>query len=82
MIEHDDPLEYEFDGTALRIDRKFARAIENTLATALDEAFEHEQDTYGFPFCGCDNCVARVLISVTMVRTVEGMEQGLVERIG
>ena len=78
---HDDPLQFEFDGTCLRIDRKFAVTIENSLSLALDEAYEQEVDDDGHPFCGCENCVARVLITVTMVRTVEGIEQGLVEKI-
>lgn len=81
MMEHDDPLEFAFDGTALRIDRTFARNIENSLSLALDEAYEHEVDLIGEPFCGCNTCVARVMVSVAMVRTVEGLEQGLVERI-
>ncbi len=76
-----DPLVWDYDGAHYRVDWSFAEDIESAVQLALDDAIDAEIDILNIPFCGCDTCVSRTVVAVVIARTIEGIKQGVVERM-
>jgi hypothetical protein len=69
-----------------RIDEMQERAYEEE--NGLEDPLEAESTRWppldyatNDPFCGCDTCVRRETVAITMALTIEGVAQGVVEKI-
>lgn len=76
-----DAIEWTYDSVSYRIDRDFIEIIETSIELALEDAEENEIDVLGIAFCGCEPCALRTIIAVTLSRALEGVGEGLVEKI-